>query len=221
MGAAEARQEERETLLIVDDDAINREILKAIFSPDYRIQEAEDGRTGLARILSGEDRLCAVLLDVVMPEMNGLELQLEMKARDIDLPVIFVTGHASVESAVAALRKGAVHYLKKPVDSEDLFAAMEEACSLYCAARSASFLGEEEIQRRHSALTQRQKEVLRLVLEGRLSRDIGLRLGISHRTVLGHRATLNRIFEIRSPADLNRLAEVLTSIERGRADGLT
>ena len=162
-----------------------------------------------------------VVLDMLMPEMNGLELQLEMKARDIDLPVIFVTGHASVESAVAALRKGAVHYLKKPVDSEDLFSAIEEACSLYCAARCASFLGEEEIRRRYSALTERQKEVLRLVLEGRLSREIGLRLGISHRTVLGHRATLNRIFEIRSPADLNRLAEVLTSIERGRADGLT
>ena len=97
MGAAEARQEERETLLIVDDDAINREILKAIFSPDYRIQEAEDGRTGLARILSGEDRLCAVLLDVVMPEMNGLEVLRRLHESGLlrRLPVFLITAEAS------------------------------------------------------------------------------------------------------------------------------
>mgnify|MGYP005923853853 FL=1 len=161
-----------------------------------------------------------VILDMLMPEMNGLELQLEMKERGIDLPVIFVTGHASVESAVAAFRKGAVHYLKKPVDSADLFSAIEEACSLYCAGRTSSFLSDEELIRRYFELTDRQKEVLRLVLEGLLSRDIGMRLGISHRTVLGHRATLNRVFEIRSPADLNRLAEVLARLQRERTDVL-
>lgn len=154
-----------------------------------------------------------VILDMLMPEMNGLELQLEMKERGMDLPVIFVTGHASVDSAVAAFRKGAVHYLKKPVESEDLFAAIEEACSLYRASRAPHVLGEEELRRRYFDLTDWQKEVLRLVLDGMLSRDIGQRLGISHRTVLGHRATLNRTFEIHSPADLNRLADVLSTID--------
>lgn len=153
-----------------------------------------------------------VILDMLMPEMNGLELQAEMKQRGIDLPVIFVTGHASVDSAIAAFRKGAVHYLKKPVDSEDLFAAIEEACSLYCAAHSPSTLDEDEIRRRYFELTPRQQEVLRMVLEGRLSREIGERLGISHRTVLGHRATINRTFEIHSPADFNRLADVLSPV---------
>lgn len=154
-----------------------------------------------------------VILDMLMPEMNGLELQLEMKKRGMDLPVIFVTGHASVEFAVAAFRKGAVHYLKKPVDSEDLFSAIEEACSLYCATRAPNSLSDEDLRQRYRELTDRQKEVLRLVLDGMLSRDIGQRLGISHRTVLGHRATLNRTFEIHSPADLNRLAEVLSTFD--------
>ena len=97
--------EERDILLIVDDDAINRAILEQIFADDYVVLEAENGRAGLARILEGPERLCAVLLDVVMPEVDGLEVLrrlsreglLERTARLLDLPADVVAGVPRVE----------------------------------------------------------------------------------------------------------------------------
>ena len=86
-----------ETLLIIDDDAINRAILEEIFSPFYQIKEAENGRAGLEEILTGPERLCAVLLDVVMPEMDGLEVlrRLHREGALEQLPVFLITAEAS------------------------------------------------------------------------------------------------------------------------------
>ena len=140
MGAAEARQEERETLLIVDDDAINREILKAIFSPDYRIQEAEDGRTGLARILSGEDRLCAVLLDVVMPEMNGLEVLRRLHESGLlrRLPVFLITAEASGSVLNEAYGLGVMDVISKPVVPYVVHRRVQSVIELFQARRRLS-----------------------------------------------------------------------------------
>ena len=89
--------EERDILLIVDDDAINRAILEQIFADDYGVLEAENGRAGLARILEGPERLCAVLLDVVMPEMDGLEVLRRLNREGLldRLPVFLITAEAS------------------------------------------------------------------------------------------------------------------------------
>lgn len=145
--------------------------------------------------------------------MNGLELQSEMHSRGIELPIVFVTGHATVESAVSAMRKGAVHFLQKPVGREALFAAIEEAYADSLVLKEPPRLSEDECLKRLESLTPRRRDVLRLVLEGLQSREIGTRLGISHRTVLGHRAAINRIFEIESPDDLERLAEFAKAID--------
>lgn len=196
------------------------------------VDDEEDVRTALAILLEcagwrtkayacAEDFLKdpadfepgCVVLDLLMPSMNGLELQSEMHSRGIELPIVFVTGHATVESAVSAMRKGAVHFLQKPVGREALFAAIEEACADSLVLKDPPRLSEDECLKRLERLTPRRRDVLRLVLEGLQSREIGTRLGISHRTVLGHRAAINRIFEIQTPADLKRLAEFVKAIE--------
>ena len=148
-----------------------------------------------------------VVLDLLMPAMNGLELQDEMQRRSIQLPIVFVTGHASVDTAVSAMRHGAVHFLQKPVDRDKLFQAITEACSEFERITTSSDLDDEELLKRLQTLTERQRAVLHYVLQGMQSREIGERLGISHRTVLGHRAALNRIFEIHSQEDLKRLSK--------------
>ena len=86
-----------QTMLIVDDDFINRSILENIFSSYYRIEEAEDGEEGLDKILRNPERLCAVLLDVVMPRMNGIEVlrQLQEKGLTEKIPVFLITAEAS------------------------------------------------------------------------------------------------------------------------------
>lgn len=152
-----------------------------------------------------------VVLDLLMPSMNGLELQDEMRRRSIQLPIVFVTGHASIDTAVSAMRHGAVHFLQKPVDREKLFKAITEACTEFERIHDSHALSDEECLKRYINLTERQKCVLNYVLQGMQSREIGERLGISHRTVLGHRAALNRIFEIRSQKDLERLSKLSAS----------
>lgn len=152
-----------------------------------------------------------VVLDLLMPSMNGLELQDEMRRRNIRLPIVFVTGHATVDTAVSAMRHGAVHFLQKPVDRDKLFQAITEACSEFERITMPSALDDEEILRRLQTLTDRQRAVLDYVLQGMQSREIGERLGISHRTVLGHRAALNRIFEIHSQENLERLSKFAAS----------
>ena len=88
---------QQNTILIVDDDEINRAILEEIFSPDYAIAQAADGREGLAAIRAGEDSLCAVLLDVVMPELSGIQVLRELKESGLTarLPVFLITAEAS------------------------------------------------------------------------------------------------------------------------------
>lgn len=159
-----------------------------------------------------------VVLDLLMPSMNGLELQDEMRRRSIQLPIVFVTGHASIDTAVSAMRHGAVHFLQKPVDREKLFKAITEACEEFERLHNSSALPEEECLKRYRNLTERQRCVLNFVLQGMQSREIGERLGISHRTVLGHRAVLNRIFEIHSPEDLERVSRVIPRALQMRAE---
>ena len=113
----EKRETGRETLLIVDDDAINRAILEEIFSPDYQVRQAEDGRAGLEAIRTGEEELCAVLLDVVMPEMDGLEVLRRIHGAGAPqrLPVFLITAEASDRVLREAYGLGVMDVISKPV----------------------------------------------------------------------------------------------------------
>ncbi|OUQ15408.1 two-component system response regulator [Lachnoclostridium sp. An14] len=106
-----------DTVLIIDDDEINRAILDNLFSDTYAIEEAENGRIGLERLLEHKDRICAVLLDVIMPEMDGIEVLRELKARNLlgQIPVFLITAEASDSVMRDAYEMGVMDVISKPV----------------------------------------------------------------------------------------------------------
>ena len=150
----------RETLLIVDDDAINRAILKQIFSPDYHIQEAENGRDGLQAILSGPDRFCAVLLDVVMPEMDGLEVLRRLSQAGLPgrLPIFLITAEANDRVLHEAYGLGVMDVISKPVIPYVVQRRVNSVVELFRARRR---LG-SQVERQQSELLRQAEQIIQL-----------------------------------------------------------
>ncbi len=122
-----------------------------------------------------------VLCDIRMPGMSGLELQMEMIRRDIRLPLIFITGHGDIEMAVDALQAGAYDFLTKPVKQDRLFATLNRALTVFDLQEAQTY------KDRLAKLSEREHDVLRLILQGLGTRQIAERLNIGERTVQGHR----------------------------------
>ncbi len=127
-----------------------------------------------------------LVLDIRMPGMSGLELQTEMRRRSYTLPIIFLTGHGSVDTAVKTLRRGAFDFLQKPVDNDVLLASIEKACQL-SLVRSRGELTGEEASQVIGQMSERERQILDLISGGLDNRGISSRLGIAERTVQGHR----------------------------------
>ena len=128
------------TLLIVDDDEINREILEHIFSPHYAVRQAENGRTGLEAILSQAGELCAVLLDVVMPEMDGIQVLRRLRERKLTarIPVFLITAEASDSVMQEAYRLGVMDVISKPVIPYVVLRRVQSVVELFQARRRLS-----------------------------------------------------------------------------------
>lgn len=137
-----------------------------------------------------------LVLDVRMPGMSGLELQQAMEERGIDLPVIFLTGHGDLDTAIQSLKKGAVDFLLKPVDDEKLLAAIASAVHKDRLRREG--LSAELLKAGAKALSERERHLLELIALGRSDARIAADLGISERTVQGHRAKIYMKFGIHS-----------------------
>jgi RNA polymerase sigma factor (sigma-70 family) len=149
-----------------------------------------------------------LLLDLRLPGPSGLELQAAMQQRAIHLPIVFLSGHASVESSVRAMKDGAVDFLTKPVKREILLEAIERALERDVKQRSSREQRSQLSARFHS-LSDRQREVFRLIVAGRLNKQIADDLGIAERTVKREREQVMLKLEANSAADLGRLAELL------------
>lgn len=154
-----------------------------------------------------------VLLDIQMNGMSGIDLQLEMVERGYVLPVIFITGHASVETAVDAMRRGAFDFLQKPVDPARLLESIRLACGK--SLRESTHDPEPgDVRRAADELTERQLDIVRRLLRGEKTREIADALDISLRTVQGHKLAIYRKFGVHTAAQFAELGPML-GVESG------
>jgi FixJ family two-component response regulator len=151
-------------------------------------------------------RPACLLLDIQLPTMDGLELQETLTSRGVSLPIVFMTGHGSIQMGVQAMKRGAADFLPKPFDTAEL-----EAAILAAIARDTETLGREgeveEARALIAGLTPRENEVLRWVIAGKLNKQIAFALGTTEKTVKVHRARVMQKTGVASVADLVRLAE--------------
>jgi FixJ family two-component response regulator len=185
--------------IVDDDEAMRDSLVWLLESHGYEVQAFPSAESFLAAF-HAELRGC-VVLDVRMPGMSGLELHETLMARRSELPVIFVTGHGDVPMAVSALKKGAVDFIEKPFGDRDMLRLIEQCLEMERARRAARLL-EGEARRHLDTLTDREREVLELVVAGKLNKQIADGLGISVKTVEVHRARVMEKMAVGSVAEL-------------------
>jgi FixJ family two-component response regulator len=147
-----------------------------------------------------------IILDVQMPGLSGMDLQVELSKAEYSMPIIFITGHGDIPMSVEAMRKGAVNFLTKPFDDNDLLRAIREAIEKDRKA-NAGQTEVHDIRRRMSLLTPREYEILCYVITGMLNKQIALKLNIAEKTVKVHRGRVMEKLRVDSVAELVRLAE--------------
>lgn len=189
--------------VVDDDDGVRRSAAFMLRHAGYRVETHVSGVEFLKDAKNAE-RGC-VLLDIRMPELNGLEVQAEMIARGIDMPVIILTGHGDVGLAVKALRSGAINFIEKPYDKETLLAAIDEAMLRLDRGHDRDMKG-KEAKVRLASLTGRERDVLNGLVAGNPNKTIAYDLGISPRTVEIYRANMMEKLRVRSLSEALRIA---------------
>ena len=196
-------------VFVVDDDVSVRESLEALIRfAGWRPETFASAQSFLAR--SRPDAPSCLVLDVSLPDLNGLDLQNRIAADRADMPVIFITGFGDVPMTVRAMKAGAVEFLTKPFADDVLLAAIRSAIERSRAAlyREAELRALRNCQ---ASLTTREREVMALVVRGLLNKQIGGELGISEITVKTHRGHMMRKMKADSVADLVTMAAKLHS----------
>lgn len=189
--------------IVDDDDSVRRSVAFMLKHAGYRVESYASGVEFLKEARHAE-RGC-VLLDVRMPEMDGLEVQQEMAVRGIDMPVVILTGHGDVGVAVKAMRAGAINFIEKPYAKEALLAAIEEAYGRLDRQHDKD-LKANEAQVRLASLTGRERDVLNGLVAGNPNKTIAYDLGISPRTVEIYRANVMEKLRARSLSEALRIA---------------
>lgn len=173
------------TVFIVDDDPAVRDSLTALLrAAGYAVEAYPDAEMFLAAY--DPARPGCLILDMQMPGMDGLGLQTVLAERKDNRPIIFLTAHATVPTTVRALKKGAFDFLEKPTRGKTLLAHVRSALQRDADARREA-ADRDRARMRCATLTQREREILQLLIAGNSNKDIGHQLGISHRTVELHR----------------------------------
>jgi FixJ family two-component response regulator len=187
-------------VFVVDDDVSVRESLEALISSEGWAAECfASAQAFLAR--SRARTPSCLILDVSLPDLNGLDLQRQIAGDRLDMPIIFITGYGDIPMTVQAMKAGAVEFLTKPFEQDALIGAIRDAI-----ARSETALREEAelraLRDSYAALSRREREVMGLVVAGLLNKQVGGELGISEITVKAHRGRVMEKMKARSFADL-------------------
>ena len=205
-----AMKHDTPTVFVIDDDPLIRNGVRSLI-----------GSVGLRVLTFGSavdflrstrpDAPACLVLDVRLPDLSGLDLQRELRESDIQIPIIFITGHGDIPMTVEAMKAGAVEFLTKPFRGQNLLDAVQGAIARDRAARQER--GEiAELRKGFDALSPREREVLRMVVTGLLNKQIAAELGISELTVKTHRAHIMEKMRAGSLAELVHFTDRLRSV---------
>jgi FixJ family two-component response regulator len=197
--------EKKGTIFVVDDDPLVRKgVQRLLKSAGYFTEVFPSAKDFLASDYSSEGPGC-LILDVKMPGLSGFDLQEKLLAASYAMPIIFITGHGDIPSSVKAMKKGAVDFLSKPFEDQDLFDAISVA--LKRDSNTRDVLSEQEsIQQKIDLLTLREYEILTFVITGMLNKQIAYKLDITEKTVKVHRGRVMVKMGVVSVAELVRIA---------------
>jgi FixJ family two-component response regulator len=197
----------RPIVFVVDDDpAVSVSMKRLIRSLGLEVQTFSSAQDFLRT--NRPDAPGCLVLDVRLPDLSGLDLQQELAKANVDLPIVFVTGHADIPMSVRAMKAGAVEFLTKPFREQDLLEAIQHAIGQHRTSRQQR-AEISELQQRQDLLTPREREVFPLVASGLLNKQIAHQLGASEKTIKIHRSQLMRKMKADSLADLVRMSERL------------
>ncbi len=192
------------TVFVVDDDEAMRDALAQLLeSAGLQVEVHADGNAFLSTC--DASRPGCLLLDMAMPGMSGLEVQAALKARGLEIPIVFLTGHGDIPMAVRAVQGGAVDFLEKPIQGAALIGRVKRALNLDEEWRQTQGRTQDALQR-HTRLSAREKEVMALAVSGLTSKEIAQQLGISPRTVEVHRTHVMHKMGAANVAELVSLA---------------
>lgn len=202
------------TVYVIDDDQAVRESLAYLIgSVGLTAQTYSDAKTFLDACAACPTAPAGcVVVDLRLPGMSGLELQEALAERGLDLPVIVITGHGDVPAAVRAMKAGAIDFVEKPFDDQRLLDCIQEAIERDTRERESRKV-HSEVRRRFERLTPRECQVMSMVVQGKLNKQIAAELGLSPKTVEVHRA------HVMSKMEANSLAELVhMSMATGRRE---
>ena len=200
-------QESAPIIALVDDDpSVRRGLERLIRSMGWKAETFASAQEFLARV--GAEAPSCVVLDLQLPGLTGLELQKQMAEVGLETPIVFLTGHGNIPATVQAMKAGAIEFLTKPVEEQELLKAIQEAIERDRRTRQQR-ADMSDLRDRYDSLTAREQEVMQQVVSGLLNKQIAAELKITEDTVKFHRGHIMRKMRADSLADLVRMAQNL------------
>ncbi len=193
------------TIFVIDDDAsVRKSLARLLDSVGFSTESFASADEFLKR--ERFEGIGCIILDVRLPGLSGMDLQDELNKADYSMPIIFITGHGDIPMSVQAMKKGAVDFLPKPFDEDQLLDALRKAIEKDMQAK-AERAGARDILGRMEQLTPREYEILQYLITGMLNKQVAFKLGIAEKTVKIHRSRVFEKLGTRSVAELVRMAE--------------